>query len=157
MSKNKITGIIHRFEEVLQSDPWYGTSVYDVLEDYPGTIVYKRVSPEAHAPIDILYHMITWTEFTLRRLEGRNDGEPRYSEKIDWRPIDPKQHTWKKGVAELKKLNRGIISFLKQKEDAFLEEPVEYRSYQFEYLLNGLADHHIYHIGQIALLKNILQ
>lgn len=157
MSKEKIASIIHRFEDVLQNDPWYGTSVYDVLEDYPANIVYKKVSPEAHSPIDILYHMITWTEFVVRRLENRNDGEPRYSEKIDWRPIDPKVHTWKKGVAELKRLNKQIVSFLKKKDDTFLEEKVNYRTYEFEYLLNGLADHHIYHIGQIAMLKNMLK
>lgn len=157
MPKDKIASIIHRFEDVLQSDPWYGTAVYDVLEDYPANIVYKKVSAEAHSPIDILYHMITWTEFTICRLENRNDGEPQYSEKIDWRPIDPKVHTWKKGVTELKRLNKQIVSFLKKKEDAFLEEKVNYRAYEFEYLLNGLADHHIYHIGQIAMLKNMLK
>lgn len=157
MGKENIQKIIHRFEDLLQGDPWFGAAVYDMLNDFPQAIAYRKAAENAHSPIDILYHMITWTEFTVRRLEQRTDGEPGYSEKIDWRPIDPKVHTWKKGVAELKKLNKQITGFLKKKDDAFLEEPVKYRTYTFNYLLNGLADHHIYHIGQIALLKNIIK
>lgn len=156
MSNLHIKTIIHRFTDILQSDPWYGTAVYDVLDDFPASLVHKRTKPGAHAPIDILYHMITWTEFTLRRMENNNEGEPRFSEKKDWRDIDPKVHTWKKGVAELKRLQKQVIAILKKKDDSFLRQKVDYRDYDVEYLLNGIADHHIYHLGQIALLRNIL-
>lgn len=156
MQHTKIQSIIARFEDLVNVDPWYGTAVYEVLDNFPGGLVYRKARPTDHSPIDILYHIINWTEFTLRRIEHKNDGEPLYSEKNDWRTIDPKVHTWKKGTAELKRIQKQIIRELKKKDDRFLEQKVDYRDYDFEYLLNGLADHHIYHLGQITLLKKLL-
>jgi hypothetical protein len=45
---------------------------------------------------------------------------------------------------------------LKKKEDAFLEEKVDYRNYNFRFLLNGLVQHDIYHLGQIAYVGKML-
>ena len=49
-----------------------------------------------------------------------------------------------------------IIALLQTKDDEFLKEIVDYRKYNFRFLLNGLIQHNIYHIGQIAYIKKIL-
>ena len=75
---------------------------------------------------------------------------------MDWRKLDPKAHSWKKGVAQLKKSHSQIISILKKKEDAFLSEMVKLRTFNYRFMLNGLIQHNIYHLGQIAYLKKML-
>jgi hypothetical protein len=77
-------------------------------------------------------------------------------EKMDWREIDPAIHTWKNGLSEFKEVNEKIIHLLKTKDDEFLNGTVDYRKYDFRFLLNGLIQHHIYHIGQIAYVKKLL-
>jgi hypothetical protein len=75
----------------------------------------------------------------------------------DWRNIDPKIHTWKKGIEQLKATHNKIIELLKQKEDDnFLGDIVPLRKYNFRFLLNGLIQHNIYHLGQVAYLKKML-
>jgi len=49
-----------------------------------------------------------------------------------------------------------IILAIKDKDDEFLSENVEFRKYNFQVLLNGLIQHDIYHIGQIAYVKKLL-
>lgn len=78
-------------------------------------------------------------------------------EELDWREIDPKIHAWKKGLTEFKAIHKEIIELLNEKDDAFLKEIVDYRKYNFRCLLNGLIQHNIYHIGQVAYVKKLLE
>jgi uncharacterized damage-inducible protein DinB len=154
MATDKIQSISRRFATVLQGQPWYGTAVYTTLQQVNPEKVYKKTGASPHSIIDILYHMITWTEFAVNRVEKERVNDLSYSEKMDWRDIDPAIHTWENAMTDFKALNDRLLQLLQTKEDAFLNETVDYRNYNFKVLLLGLADHHIYHIGQIALLKN---
>ena len=78
-------------------------------------------------------------------------------EQLDWREINPKIHTWEKGLAEFKDIHKKIVELLNQKDDKFLREIVDYRKYNFRFLLNGLIQHNIYHIGQVAYVKKLLE
>ncbi len=78
------------------------------------------------------------------------------TEELDWRAINPKVHSWKKGLVEFRNIHKKIIALLMKKEDAFLEEMVDYRKYNFRFLLNGMIEHTIYHLGQIAYLNKML-
>jgi uncharacterized damage-inducible protein DinB len=153
---NKVTqSIINNFKNVLNGEPWYGPSVYQILEEAGKTNVYKHPEEKYHSQIEILYHMITWAEFTLSSLEKATKHEIESIEALDWRKIEPAKHTWQTGVHELKSANESIISFLQTQEDDLLDENVEFRKYNVRFLLNGLIQHHIYHAGQIAYLKNL--
>ena len=99
---------------------------------------------------------MNWADFTLKRIEKEKIKNLTAFEELDWRKINPKIHTWKKGLAEFKAVNKKLISILKKQDDTFLNEKVDYREYDFRYLLNGMIQHHIYHIGQIAYLTKLL-
>ncbi|HTH30789.1 MAG TPA: DinB family protein [Lacibacter sp.] len=155
MNNKEIQSIITNLERVLTGEPWYGEAVMPMLRKIHPAVVY--INPEnSHAAIEILYHMITWAEFTLHRLQKKPDYDPQTSEEMDWRMIDPKVHTWKKGMNEFEQLHKQIVTELQTKDDAFLSEMVDYREYNFRFMLNGLIQHNIYHLGQIAFLKNLL-
>lgn len=147
-----INHIINRMENTLTGDPWYGRSVFSILEDCPAEKTSLPETSNSHSLPDLLWHMITWAEFTLRRIEGRQD-DPKEMEILDWRKLDPSIHTWANGLREIRQVHDQIIARLKEKEDDFLLQKVDYRSYDFGYLLHGLIDHTIYHLGQIALLQ----
>ncbi|HQV61504.1 MAG TPA: DinB family protein, partial [Chitinophagaceae bacterium] len=77
-------------------------------------------------------------------------------EKMDWRELNPKLHSWKKALAEFKAINKKIIALLDKKDDDFLLEIVDYRKYNYRFLLNGMIEHSIYHLGQVAYLNKML-
>ena len=152
----ELQSIINNLERVNTGQPWYGRPVYAILDEIDPAIVYKKPNKQ-HSLADLLYHMITWADFSLHRIKGDKEKDMAAFEKLDWRPIDPKIHTWEKGVKEFKEIHKQIVSLLKQKDDDFLKEIVDYRQYNFRFLLNGLVQHNIYHLGQIAYVKKLLE
>jgi len=156
-SMNKeISSIIKNLQRVNGGQPWYGRPVYELLEEVRPDKVFVKPGNDGHSMIELLYHMVTWTEFCLRRVQGVKDEDPDEVEKLDWRKIDPSLHSWEKGLAAFKSANNQIIELLSMKSDDFLKEIVDYREFNFRFMLNGLIQHHIYHIGQIAYIEKFL-
>ena len=140
-------------KNVLDGEPWFGRPVFNILNEIHPALVYSKPNEDAHSVIELVYHMNTWAEFTLMRLEKNPDHEVDESDALDWRMIDPLQHTWSRALTELRTYHDRIVEILEQKDDAFLSEKVDFREYNFRFLLNGLIQHDIYHLGQIAYVK----
>lgn len=152
----EIQSIIRRIENVNSGQPWFGRSVYILLEEVDPKKVYEKPNSSEHSLIELLYHMNVWAAFALKRLEKDEEHDMSYFEALDWRKIDPKKHNWKKGLAEFKAIHKKIIAVLKKKDDVFLKEIVDFRKYNYRFLLNGMIEHNIYHAGQISYLKKLL-
>jgi uncharacterized damage-inducible protein DinB len=152
----EMQSIIRNLQNVNTGQPWYGRPVYEMLEEINPAIVYTKPNENSHSLIELLYHMITWAEFTLKRIEGDKEQDLAAFEQMDWREIKPAVHTWEKGVNEYKKVHENIVALLENKVDEFLKEIVDYRKYNFRFLLNGLIQHNIYHAGQVAYLNKLL-
>ena len=155
---NKETqSIIKSFETTLSGQPWFGRAVYEILHEVDESKANTKPNGTEHSMIDLLWHMNTWAEFVLGSLENRSAEEMKTIEANDWREIDPKTHTWKKGLDQLKGTHNKIVEILNQKtDDSFLGDIVPLRKFNFRYMLNGLIQHNIYHLGQVAYLKKML-
>ena len=154
---NKETqSIIRSFEDTLTKEPWFGRAVYTLLEEIDEAKVSTKPNDTEHSLIELLWHMNTWAEFVLANLEKRSPEELKAIEANDWRDLDPKKHSWKNGLKELKSIHKKITEILSTKEDLFLKDIVPNRQFNFRYMLNGLIQHNIYHAGQVAYLKKLL-
>lgn len=152
----EIKNIINSLQNVNSGEPWFGRAVYEILDEVSTSICFIKPNNTEHSLIELLYHLVTWADFTLKRIEKDTINDLAAAEELDWRIIDPKKHSWKKGVAEFKTIHQKIIALLNTKDDTFLQEKVDYRRYDFQFLLTGLIQHNIYHLGQIAYLKKML-
>ena len=148
--------ILNKLSEVINGRPWYGKPVYSMLDEVNQDLQYVQPRPGSHSLIDLLYHMVTWAEFAQKRIEKEPINDMQAFNETDWRRIDPDVHDWQKGVTALKAAHQKIIELMQIKDDAFLNEIVDYRKYDFRHLLNGLIQHNIYHLGQIAYLNKLL-
>ncbi|MBL0306709.1 MAG: DinB family protein [Chitinophagaceae bacterium] len=152
----EVQSIIRRIENVNSGEPWFGRAVFVILEEVDAKKVSIKPNCTEHSMLELLYHMITWADFTLKRLEKNNKMDMAAFEKMDWRELNPKLHSWKKALAEFKAINKKIIALLDKKDDDFLLEIVDYRKYNYRFLLNGMIEHSIYHLGQVAYLNKML-
>jgi uncharacterized damage-inducible protein DinB len=152
----EIQSIISNLQAVNNGESWFGRSVYTILDEVDTSKIYIKPNNTEHSLIELLYHMLTWAEFTLKRIEKGQIQDMGAFEKKDWREIDPAVHSWEKGLAEFKSINEKIIQLLNEKDDEFLKEIVDYRKYNFRFLLNGYIQHNIYHLGQVAYVKKLL-
>src|SRR5213075_42992 len=123
----EVLSIANNFENTLSSQPWFGRSVYEMLEEVDESKVNTKPNGTEHSMIDLLWHMNVWAEFTLANLEKRSLKELKAIEANDWRNIDPKIHTWKAGLEQLKTTHTKIIELLKQGDDSFLSDMVPNR------------------------------
>ena len=117
----ELESIIRNLENTLDGTPWYGRPVYALLREVDPSIVYKKPSPNSHSLADLLYHMLTWAEFTLKRIEKDNSQDLETFEKVDWREIDPAVYDWDEGLAALIATHQQIIAHLQTKDDFFFE------------------------------------
>lgn len=154
--RNEIDTILQQLDNVLNGHPWYGKAVYQLLQEANEQKAFVKPHHNSHSMAELLYHMVTWAQFTHQRIEKEPITDMAAFEALDWQQIDPAVHTWQKGVAALKASHQKIIDLLNAKEDAFLDEKVDYRKYNFRYLLHGLIQHNIYHLGQVAYVNKLL-
>ncbi|HOZ70014.1 MAG TPA: DinB family protein [Chitinophagaceae bacterium] len=153
--KKAVNDIIQRLENTVNGEPWFGRSALSLLKETNPEFVFMKTGNGGHSLADLLWHMITWAQFTLNRLEKKEE-DMEVFESLDWRSIDPAIHSWKNGIKEFTSVFGKIVALLKTKEDAYLEEKVDYRDYNVQFLLNGLIEHTIYHLGQIAYAQKQL-
>src|SRR5690242_2129711 len=98
---NKETqSIIRRIENVNNGQPWFGRSIYELLDEVDAKKVFEKPNGTEHSMVELLYHMNVWADFTLKRLEKDEEHDMSYFEELDWRTIVPKKHSWKKALAE---------------------------------------------------------
>lgn len=152
----EIQSISNNLQNVLSAEPWFGRPVYEILNEVDSSKVYQKPNENSHSLIDLLYHMITWAEFTLKRIEKEQEQDLKAAEKLDWRTIDPAIHTWENGMAEFIYLHKQILLKLSTKDDSFLDQKVDFRTYDFRFLINGFIQHNIYHLGQIAYISKMM-
>lgn len=152
----EIQYLITTLQNNLHGEPWYGRSAFSILEAVDPSMAYMRPEESEHSMIELLYHMITWAEFTLKRVEQEKIEDMAAFNKLDWREIKPAEQTWEKGLEQFRQIHEQLIERLQTKEDSFLDDQVDYRDYNFRYLLNGLIQHNIYHLGQVMYVSKLI-
>ena len=150
----EIQSIIQDMEEVFCGNPWYGKAVLTLLDEIDSSKVYIKANGISHSLIELLYHMLTWQEYTQHQLENKLDLST--YQLLDWTETNPEIHTWNTGIAELKASHNKIINLLQDAPDDLLEKEVQFKKFSTRVLLHGMIQHNIYHIGQIAYVNKLL-
>jgi len=151
----EVQSIIKNLDTTLNGQPWFGRAIYVLLDEIDSKKTAINPNENEHSALELLWHMNTWAEFTLANLENRTDSDLKKIEANDWRKLSKQKHTWKKGLSEFKSIHKQIVDNLSKRDDDFLSDMVPNRRYNFRFMLNGLIQHNIYHIGQLVYLKKL--
>lgn len=153
--KTKTTFFINQLNELFTGEPWYGKPVVELLEGIRPEMAIQKPDSQAHSILEIAAHIGQWQWFVVEKLQG-NTGFDIDNKVKDW-PLSGKDNPslWQETKQMIISTKDQIIDELSKKEDTFMDQKVPKRDYNFEYLLHGIIQHDIYHIGQIALLKKI--
>ena len=153
----EILQLIEQTKDAYEGEPWFGRSIKEILNEIDETIVFEKPNGE-HSILELLWHMITWKEFTLSRLQDDETKPVKYFEDNDWRELDHTDKTlWQQGLQQFAKLHNALIEIIRKQKDEILSQRVGNRKYDFRKLLYGIIQHDIYHLGQIAYIKKMLQ
>ena len=142
--------------ETYGGNPWHGRSIKSLLSEISPEIGLKKPNAASHSVADLLWHMAIWRQFTINAVKPGNQNLE-YFEKNDWRELDlTKTSTWTDGINELEKSQLDLIELLDTVDDSILSASVPDRKYNVKVLLYGVVQHDIYHAGQIAYIKKLL-
>jgi uncharacterized damage-inducible protein DinB len=99
----------------------------------------------------LVLHVAVWDDAGLRRLEGKKwqpEGEDNFP------PVtEVTEAAWRKAVAQVKRTHDVLVKTVGALPDARLRDRVPGKRYDFYHMLHGIAQHELYHAGQIAILK----
>lgn len=151
----EIQFIIHQLKDAYEGDPWFGRCIKSLILEVDEELAFQKWKGQ-HSVLELLWHMITWREFTISRLKKNGSLQLHYFEENDWRTLDHEDKTlWRKGIVALEATQRELLHLLEQADDGLLSEAVAERSYDFRKLLHGIIQHDIYHVGQSAYLRKL--
>jgi uncharacterized damage-inducible protein DinB len=150
-----MAGIIDQLHRSVEGDSWQGASIREILEGVNAIEAEAHPVPGGHSIWELVYHVTAWVRAVHSRVLGKVtelEGE------ADWPPVrDTSDKAWTEAFEDLRRAQSELIATLKALSDGDLNAPVPNRDYDRAHLLHGLAQHHAYHAGQMALLKRALR
>jgi uncharacterized damage-inducible protein DinB len=158
----EVDRIVDQLRRAYSGDAWHGPSVRAALEGVNHRTVTARPVAAAHSIAEIVQHMTAWTREVTRRLRT---GVARDPEIGDW-PLREVTNDadWNAIVAALDAANDELVETMATLDEAELggvigdarDRPLGSGVSRYV-LLHGLVQHHVYHAGQISLLKKALE
>ncbi|HET6762995.1 MAG TPA: DinB family protein [Longimicrobiaceae bacterium] len=139
-------------------DPWHGSPVRELLDGVTAQQAAAHPIAGAHGIWELVLHMTSWTREVLRRL---HDGVARDPQDGDWPAVvDTSDEAWHAAIQALGDAHAQVAAAVGELPQARMDEMIgEARDrpagsgVSYAVLLHGLAQHHAYHAGQIALLR----
>ncbi|MDP9230223.1 MAG: DinB family protein [Bacteroidota bacterium] len=148
--------ITNQLKDAYEGEPWFGRNVKNIVSEITPSAAMEKPNGKEHSILELVYHMIIWREFIITRLEPDAAKALDYFEQNDWRQLDHSDNSlWQKGLNELDATQQKLLKLLEDIDENILDKKVEERKYNFRFLLYGIIQHDIYHLGQIAYVKKL--
>lgn len=149
--------LLDELRRAWDGDPWHGDPVRRVLEGITAQQAAARPLAQSHGVWELVLHMTSWTREVTRRLRDRTAHEP---EDGDWPAPGTGEAEWNAALDGLARAHAELVAAVAAFPPAALDEVVgEARDaalgagVTYAVMLHGIAQHHAYHAGQIALLR----
>lgn len=143
--------IAEQLRRAFDGEAWHGPALLELLQDVDAATAAAKPLPDAHSIWELVLHIAVWDAAAVRRLNGEKT-QPTGTANF---PIVPKpsESAWRKAVADAKRAHDALVKMVATLPEHRLRERVPGKKYDFYFMLHGVAQHELYHAGQIALLK----
>ena len=148
---SNIVDIVDELQRIHEGDAWHGPALRELLFGLRAEQAAARPILNAHSIWELVLHIIGWESVFRLRLEGHPVSTPPEG---DFPPVeDTSQQAWAKTLSALEDSHAQLISIVAALRDSTLQEKVAGKDYTTRFLISGIVRHHVYHSGQIALLR----
>jgi uncharacterized damage-inducible protein DinB len=131
---------------------WHGPALAELLEDVAAEEAIRKPIAGAHSIWELVLHIGSWMAAAERALAGVPMPALPWAENFP-AILEPTAGAWTSALARLEAAQKQLVEAAQRFPSSRLGETVPGRSYAYEDLLLGIAQHNAYHAGQIALLK----
>lgn len=149
--------IAEQLRLALQGDSWAGVCVKAVLDGISAEQAAARPLAQAHTIWELALHIEVYLTAALEPVAGKPLPHI-YKTAEDWRtPPDTSPPAWQQTVAQLLRSGNVLADAIERLDPARLTHTVPNRDYDLYYLLHGVVQHTLYHLGQIVMVKKVLE
>lgn len=156
MSNILVNNFIRQLHELQEGSPWFDQSLRDKLNHLDEATAFARPHPALHSVAEHVSHMLEWRKECILRFNGGKT-ELMHSP-ADWRTNEElKMIGWRKLLNAFYDSTQHMIALIEGKPDEFLDTIFMDTDYNYKYLVEGIIEHDIYHLGQIGITLKFLQ
>jgi uncharacterized damage-inducible protein DinB len=143
--------IADQLRRAFEGDAWHGPALLELLQHLDAATAAARPLADVHSIWELVLHVSAWDGAAHRRLDGETvqlTGTANF-------PVIPKatQAAWREAVAHAQHTHDELVKMVAVLPESRLRERVPGKRYDFYFMLHGVAQHTLYHAGQIAILK----
>jgi uncharacterized damage-inducible protein DinB len=143
--------IADQLRRAFYGSAWHGPAVLELLEDVDAADAAAKPLKDVHSIWELVLHIAAWDRAGLRRMGGEKcqlKGAANFP-----RVPAPTESAWHEAVAAAKRTHDTLVETVAAVSDKRLWDQVPGKRYDFYHMLHGIAQHELYHAGQIAILK----
>jgi hypothetical protein len=144
--------IAEQLRRAFAGDAWHGPALLELLQDVDATTAAAKPLPEVHSIWELVLHVAVWDGAACRRLAGEKF-QPQGTANFPLVPNLITEAAWRKAVTHAKRTHDVLVKTVAALPESRLRERVPGKKYDFYLMLHGVAQHELYHAGQIAILK----
>ncbi|MFC4636598.1 DinB family protein [Dokdonia ponticola] len=139
---------------------WVGQNIMEKIDGISKHTAFIRPIPELHSVAEIIGHLIALNIDVINKLRLHFNLQLRYQPEY-WRSNEElKTIGWKQLKKDYEKSILSILVLIGDKDDSLLEKTYTEENhksrYPFEFALEGVIHHTMYHLGQIGITIKLL-
>ncbi|HWA34604.1 MAG TPA: DinB family protein [Cyclobacteriaceae bacterium] len=156
MPRTLINDITRQLNELETGSLWFDQSFRDKLGTLSDHDAFARPIPEVHSVAEHVSHMLEWRKECILRFKGLKRELMNSPE--DWKDNEElKNLGWQNLRQALYDSRADLVDLFKNQDDEFLKTRFQDTEYNFHYLIEGILQHDLYHLGQIGVTIKLLR
>jgi hypothetical protein len=155
---NELRLLLQLLDEAYEKKTWHGTNLKGSLRGLTAGEAAWRPSPARHNIWEIAVHCAYWKYTVRRRLLNEKRGSfPLKGSNFFKRPIELTDAAWKEDLHLLDSTHRSLRDAVENFPPSQLYAKTPNSKYTNIFTIYGVANHDIYHAGQIQLLNRLMR
>ena len=143
--------IADQLRRAFEGSAWHGPAVLELLEDVDAVTAAAKPVSNAHSIWELLLHVEAWDRAAMVRLAGEKC-QPKGEDNFP--PMrKPVESAWRATITQAKRTHDQLVKMVEGLSESRLGDRVPGKRYDFYHMLHGIAQHELYHAGQMAILK----
>jgi uncharacterized damage-inducible protein DinB len=143
--------IADQLRRAFYGSAWHGPAVFELLEDVHAAAAAARPVGDVHSIWELLLHVEAWDRAAMVRLGGEKC-QPSGMENFP--PVTrATEVAWRRALGAAKRTHDRLVKTVAALPESRLRDRVPGKRYDFYHMLHGIAQHELYHAGQMAILK----
>lgn len=156
MARILINNLIRQLNEIQEGSRWFDQNFRDRFDTLSEVDAFTCPLPEIHSVAEHVSHMLAWRKECVLRFKGLKT--ELMNSPADWKNNDTLRNIgWTNLKNDLYSSRAELIDLIANHDDEYLETKFQDREYNHHYLVEGIIQHDLYHLGQIGITIKLLR